>query len=88
MNKELENRIDRLTAQVDTLNMALISLLAQEMKPSTHARIAQSVEQLKEKLIANRLASNEASDAYMDELNKSFEKLQQYIEITAQQIKR
>lgn len=86
MNEELAVRIDKLAAEVDTLNMALISLLAQDTRPSTHDNMKKSMSELKEMLLANRLASNEASDAYIDALTQSFDKLNKYIEITAHQI--
>ena len=82
MSKELELRIDKLAAEVDTLTMAFISLIAQDIRGSTHNTMKDSMAHLKEMLLANRLASNEASEAYIDALTNSFKKLEKYIEIT------
>lgn len=79
MNEDLLLKLEKQSATIDMLTMAFISIIATEHKQSRQDMIAISLDSLKEKLIAHKLASSDASDAYIDALHEFSKKIDGFL---------
>lgn len=79
MNEDLLLKLEKQSATIDMLTMAFISIIATEHKQSRQDMIAMSLGTLKERLIAHKLASSGASDAYIDALHEFSKKIDGFL---------
>lgn len=79
MNEDLLLKLEKQSATIDMLTMAFISIIATEHKQSRQDMIALSLGTLKERLIAHKIASSGASDAYIDALHEFSKKIDGFL---------